>query len=946
MIWLLCAPSLQCQSGSDVVRQSGDSTDDTNDGGGSGGGSGGSGGSGGGSGEGGGSGGSGGGSGEGGGGNSGAGGATFTFSNSPTGFDFVDSDGNPITSVAAESTITVFLRDTASNTSVLAFTANGDVDFTNVTAGTFGHKSWVHFPALADKAGITGNVTLFIPATPDATRVVICPEADDVTAITAECPSVVSLTAEAPTHGNYTWANPDRLDDDPFEIVCPIENFGTGGMGESFYTIGGTVSGLNGTLVLQNNDTDDLSITQNGSFEFVSTLGHGDTYDVSVLTQPSNPLHQTCLVTHGRGIIAFDQIMDVTITCTTHTFTVSGTISGLVGSVVLQNNGGDDLTVSQNGVFNFATRVMDGSDYEVTVLSQPSDPVPQTCFVASNTGTIANANATDVIIGCINERYTVSATAGSHGNVTPSTPQVVTGGDDVLLIATPNDHHAVHEWVVDGTVVQTGGTTLTLSNVVADHTVSVSFSIIQHSVTPSAGSNGSISPGTVQTVNDGNSIVFTATPSTYYHVNQWSVDGSVVQSGGNDYTLSNVTDAHTVSVNFGITQYTVTPSAGSNGSISPSTPQTVNNGSTINFTATPNDDSTVKHWLVDGSIVQTGGTSFSLATITSAKSVSVVFKKWMVFVSDDRNNKVFSCTVTSATGALSNCTASNLIDSTYAPFQIAFATVNGSIYGYVVRSPTTSGASTVRRCAVDASTGALSNCRDPGFGLTIPSSTLGVTIATLGSNQYAYFSPNTGSAAITMCTINQTSDANTNGLFGTCATTPSSSVPGWQAFGTTLATYNGFTYYAYVAGSDGVYKCAVNSLDGTLSSCAVTPSSGTIPSWTPNGVTVGTSSGTPYLYVGAWFSNIYKCSVSTGDGTITPSSCVTTPSTGTTGDSRSVAFATIDSTQYAYIADIGGKVYKCTVDSDGTFNSGSCSYTSSPVSPSWAPRTVTVLSVP
>ena len=41
------------------------------------------------------------------------------------------------------------------------------------------------------------------------------------------------------------------------------------------YSIGGTVSGLSGTVVLQDNGGDDLSVTANGSFTFATSLAGG-----------------------------------------------------------------------------------------------------------------------------------------------------------------------------------------------------------------------------------------------------------------------------------------------------------------------------------------------------------------------------------------------------------------------------------------------------------------------------------------------------------------------------------------------------------------------------------------------------------------------------------------------------------------------------------------------
>src|SRR3990167_1854792 len=80
-------------------------------------------------------------------------------------------------------------------------------------------------------------------------------------------------------------------------------------------------------------------------------------------------------------------------------------------------------------------------------------------------------------------------------------------------------------------------------------------SVQLYTVTPSAGSNGSISPSTPQTLNSGESMTFTATPSSSYNVNQWKLDGVVVQTGGGTYTLSNVTANHTVNVSFSLSYY-------------------------------------------------------------------------------------------------------------------------------------------------------------------------------------------------------------------------------------------------------------------------------------------------------------------------------------------------------------------------------------------------------
>ncbi|HUJ34412.1 MAG TPA: Ig-like domain-containing protein, partial [Solirubrobacteraceae bacterium] len=75
------------------------------------------------------------------------------------------------------------------------------------------------------------------------------------------------------------------------------------------------------------------------------------------------------------------------------TYSVGGSVSGLSGTVVLEDNGGDDLSVSGNGPFVLATPVLAGAAYNVTVKSSPSG---QTCTASNGSGTVASANITDV----------------------------------------------------------------------------------------------------------------------------------------------------------------------------------------------------------------------------------------------------------------------------------------------------------------------------------------------------------------------------------------------------------------------------------------------------------------------------------------------------------------------------------------------------------------------
>ena len=84
------------------------------------------------------------------------------------------------------------------------------------------------------------------------------------------------------------------------------------GGGASSYTVGGTVTGLSGTLVLENNGGDALTLTADGPFTFDTALEDGDAFDVSIATQPAG---ETCSVTGGSGTIAGADETGVSVTC-------------------------------------------------------------------------------------------------------------------------------------------------------------------------------------------------------------------------------------------------------------------------------------------------------------------------------------------------------------------------------------------------------------------------------------------------------------------------------------------------------------------------------------------------------------------------------------------------------------------------------------------------------
>ena len=206
-------------------------------------------------------------------------------------------------------------------------------------------------------------------------------------------------------------------------VTCTINTYG----------VGGSVGGLIGSgLVLQDNGGNDLAVPANGSFVFSAAVASGAGYAVTVKTQPTSPL-QTCVVANAAGTVGGANVANVAVTCTINTYSVGGSVGGLIGSgLVLQDNGGNDLAVAANGSFVFSTAVASGAGYTVTVKTQPTSP-SQACVVANAAGMVGGANVATVAITCTTNTYAVGGSVG--GLIGSGLVLQDNGGNDLAVAA-------------------------------------------------------------------------------------------------------------------------------------------------------------------------------------------------------------------------------------------------------------------------------------------------------------------------------------------------------------------------------------------------------------------------------------------------------------------------------------------------------------------------------
>jgi hypothetical protein len=238
-----------------------------------------------------------------------------------------------------------------------------------------------------------------------------------------------------------------------------------------------------------------------------------------------------------------------------------------VGATLSWSGASDDTAVTAYRIYQDGTLIQTTSNmsYAVSGLSPDTDYSFKVEAGDAAGNWSINGPTTPV---CTLEEATpsVTVTANPSGNVSI--------GTTVTLTATPTGIAGPsYQWYSNTTDSSTGGSEISgatnatyqpftasvgttyyycvvssVTSNVAGVTVT-SIPPVTHSITATAGANGSISPSGAVTVSHGGSQQFTITPNTSYRIDDVRIDGSSV-GAVSSYTFSNVTADHTITASF------------------------------------------------------------------------------------------------------------------------------------------------------------------------------------------------------------------------------------------------------------------------------------------------------------------------------------------------------------------------------------------------------------
>ncbi|MBI4691615.1 MAG: Ig-like domain-containing protein [Nitrospirae bacterium] len=232
--------------------------------------------------------------------------------------------------------------------------------------------------------------------------------------------------------------------------------------------------------------------------------------------------------------------------------------------------------------------------------------------------------------------YTITASAGSGGSISPSGGVTVNHGSSQAFTISPDSDYSISNVTVDGSSVG-AVSSYTFSTVTANHTISASFAstyspppIVYNltlTVNTAGNGNGTISVNYTNygtsysgTCFENQNMTLTANPSSDSTFTGWSGDCS-----GTGTTINVImSSSKTCTATFTLKTHTITASAGSGGSISPSGSVTVNQGSSQTFTITPDTNYSISDVTVDGASVG-AVSSYVFGNVTANHTITASF---------------------------------------------------------------------------------------------------------------------------------------------------------------------------------------------------------------------------------------------------------------------------------------------------------------------------------
>ena len=242
--------------------------------------------------------------------------------------------------------------------------------------------------------------------------------------------------------------------------------------------------------------------------------------------------------------------------------------------------------------------------------------------------TFAPIHATHTIVAnfAINT-YTLTVNANAGVEIEPvAGDTVVEYGSSITYNFTVDSCYEITDVTLDGESLG-ALTTYTFTDVDANHVMNVTTEVKTYTITATTNEGGSITPAGEVSVSCNGTQSFSIAAAAGYYVEDVLVDGASV-GVVNNYVFSGVTEDHTIEVvfaSFDSLTYTITATAGANGTITPAGATTVNHGASQTYVITPDEYYTIDQVIVDGNVLPNPVASYTFSNVTADHTIEVTF---------------------------------------------------------------------------------------------------------------------------------------------------------------------------------------------------------------------------------------------------------------------------------------------------------------------------------
>ena len=440
-------------------------------------------------------------------------------------------------------------------------------------------------------------------------------------------------------------------------VTATVIESGNINLGEPIVQCGGTAtidagSGFDSYIWSNQQTTQSITVAQSGTYTVTASNGACEVEGSVVVT-----------INHIPSVTISENINTLTANATSGTgnYQYAWSTDETAQSITIDSNGNYCVTVTdsnncsvsecsnitlpdidinisnaEHGNIDGENSVAFGENYTFTV-------IPDACYEigtvmvngnevildANNSYTIQNVTTAQTINATFTQiRYTITASAGNGGSITPSGNVNVACGESQTFAITSNEGYIISDVLVDGQSIG-AQSSYSFTNVNANHSISATFEEIPPEeivIVVNADSNGgSVSPSGTQTITEGENFTFIVTPNACYEIGNVTVNGSeVTLDSNNSYTIQNVTTEQTINVTFNRISYTINASAGNGGTINAN--NTVNCGENFTFSVTPENCFEIGTVTVNGTeVTLDANNSYTIENVTADQNINVTF---------------------------------------------------------------------------------------------------------------------------------------------------------------------------------------------------------------------------------------------------------------------------------------------------------------------------------